>query len=517
LRMVGTNSNITERELGALIYLHSSQGVLISDADNHIVCVNPAFMRITGYTDEDVIGKNPSSLASGRQNPQFYQKMWQAIETTGYWEGEIVNKRKDGVLYTESLRISTVKDDEGKVDHYIALFVDISQQKKIEDQLLHSQKIETLGTLSGGIAHDFNNILSAILGYSELVAEKVSPENTISDDVQQIIGATVRAADLVEQILAFSRHTETEKQFLLPHVIIKEVLMMMRATLPTSIAIEEFIDSGCGTIFANPTNIHQVAVNLYTNARQAMIDDKGIIRIELRRLVVHSGEIPADQIAEPGDFVMLRISDDGCGIPKENLKKIFDPYYTTKEIGEGTGLGLSVVHGIVRACKGFCKVISSGEGTIFEVYFPAYNEELEQQEKALPDKVPVEHKGSEKKQGKILIVDDEPLLVHINMKRLENRGYQVEGVTDSRKAYEIFCEQPDSFALLITDQTMPGFTGIELVKKILQVRADLPVILCTGHSEMISESKALAMNITAFVRKPLYQDELLNAVQKVLG
>ncbi|MEN8198978.1 MAG: response regulator [Thermodesulfobacteriota bacterium] len=382
-----------------------------------------------------------------------------------------------------------------------------------EWQLMQTRKMEAIGRLAGGIAHDFNNILSAILGYGEFIIEEAPPGSDVAEFATEITKATDRAADLVQQILTFSHQSENKKEIIQPHIIVLEALNMMRSTLPTSISIEDHIDGECGTILANPTNIHQVVVNLCTNARQAMTNDKGNLCVELKRQFVGEEEIPINQDTSAGHFIMLRVSDNGCGVADGDLEKIFEPYFTTKEQGKGSGLGLSVVHGIAQDCQGFVKIASRiDDGTTVAVYFPAQKMvAIEPTKKSLPHQ---DHVASA--MTKIMLVDDEPLLIKVNMKRLEERGYQVEGFTDSRKALEWFRAHQDSIDLLITDQTMPGLTGADLTHAVQQIKPSLPIIMCTGHSETVPEEKALAMGIARYVLKPLHKNELLDAAQEVL-
>lgn len=390
---------------------------------------------------------------------------------------------------------------------------EITERRQLEKQLLQAQKIESLGTLAGGIAHDFNNILSAIVGYTEFIQDAVQPDSTIGKDAAEVLSASNRAVKLVKQILTFSQKTGEKKKLLHPHIVIKEALTMLRATLPTTITLEDNIDFEHGVILADPTNIHQIIVNLCTNARHAMDEDKGILRVALQRHQVSAEGIPPGEDVTPGFFVRISVSDTGCGMEQDTIDRIFEPYYTTKDISTGTGLGLAVVHGIVQSFHGFVEVASRlGKGTTFFVYLPLTEERaisavtLEQKDikEIIPDNT------------RILIVDDEPLLVKINKKRLEEVGYQVSAVTNSTEALEMFRSQSESFDLLVTDQTMPGLTGADLAKAVLEITPSLPIIMCTGHSDILPEEKAMSIGIRKYVFKPLQGDELLDAVQEVL-
>ncbi len=517
---IGINRDITKRKQAettrirlATAIEQASETVVITDLQGSIQYTNPAFEKLTGYTCEEALGQNPRILNSGTQDPAFYKKMWDQLLRGEIWHGRMINKKKDGSLFEEEVTISPVKDNAGKISNFVAVKRDVSKEAALEKQLQQSMKMEAIGTMAGGIAHDFNNILSAILGYSELIQQEVPQESSAGRDIAQVITSAKRAASLVKQILTFSRQTGSEKMFIHPHLIVHEALNMLRATLPATIHITERLDADCGTILAAPTIIHQIVINLCTNSMHAMPDQKGILTVELQGLELTAADTSRGDKVFPGDYIVLTVKDDGCGMDQPTVDRIFDPYFTTKELGRGTGLGLAVVHGAVEEYRGFIEVKSRvGEGSIFSVYFPKRTEPesnaaTEQQDRVEP--LP----GQER----ILVVDDEPLLVKINKKRLAGRGYQVSTFTDSTLALEAFRRSPDSFDLLITDQTMPGLTGIELAEAVLEIKPSLAIIMCTGHSDTVSAEKAHAVGIARFVIKPLTTSELLDAVEDVLA
>ena len=289
---------------------------------------------------------------------------------------------------------------------------------------------------------------------------------------------------------------------------------MLRATLPTSITIEAAVDPNCGCVFMNPTNLHQVIINLCTNASQSLPDRKGTICINLQRQEFSSRDLPPDQNISAGGFVVITVSDTGCGMDKTTENRIFEPYFTTKEKGTGTGLGLAVVHGIVEDCNGFIKIETTvGIGSSFHVYLPASESPAEE----LPSADEKDIFPSVSKNIRILVVDDDPLLVKISERSLTNNGYYVTSFTDSRKALEAFQNMPDNFDMIITDQTMPGLTGADLAKEVLKVKSSMPIIMCTGHSETVSEENALSLGVKKYVLKPIKGEELLNAVRELLG
>lgn len=506
------------------LFESTKDAIMVMDEKGFIDC-NRATLDIFGCSSrEQILGSHPADWSpptqtDGHSSREAAEEKNGIALKQGYCFFTWTHRRASGEDFPAEVLLSPMEIDGRQVIQ--GIIRDISDRRqaeeekvKLETQLQHAQKVEAIGTLASGIAHDFNNILSAILGFAEFIVESNPEESKTAEDARQIIGAANRASELVKQILSFSRHTEVSKEVIQPYYLVKEAMKMLRATLPTSISMEQYIDPDCGTIMANPSAIHQVVVNLCTNARQAMSDDKGVLRMEIKRKEVSAAEIPMNQNALPGCYLMLTVSDSGCGIGKEALNRIFEPYFTTKEKGEGTGLGLAVVHGIVQGCNGFIRVSSEVDrGTRVSVYFPTY--ETAADELVAKDISP--RKEKTKIQARIMLVDDEPLLVHINKRRLEEKGYQVKPFTSSRKALEAFRKQPDSFDLLITDQTMPKFTGEELAKAILEIRPSLPIILCTGHSDIVPKERAESMGITKYVLKPLHEDELLQSVEELLG
>ena len=518
LMVQGTDRDITDRriveqqrELLMSAVEQAAEAIVITDRDGNIQYVNPAFETLTGYSSKEARGNNPSILKSGKQTDQFYKGMWEVLLSGGVWSGRITNKKKSGELFDEEVSISPMKDEEGIITNFVAVKRDVSKEQALENQLRQAMKMEAIGTLTSGIAHDFNNIISAIIGYAEFIQQKAKPGSELFDGAKNILGSGQRAAELVRQLLTFSRKVEDEQIPLDLQVVIKDSLKMMRATLPSSVLVEmELADSA--TVVANPINIHQIIINLCTNAVHSMPDSTGTITITLEDIHrTAPGNLTGQDTAK--DYVLLRISDTGCGMNQATAQRIFEPYFTTKDVGKGTGLGLSVVHGIVENCGGFIEVDSQLElGTTFSIYFPASKEKATKTIILQPDTQSSRDSGNEH----VMVVDDEPLLVKINQRRLEEIGYKVSIFTDSKKALAAFQEQPANYDVLVTDQTMPGLTGMNLAKKVLELRPEIPIIMCTGHSETVSKETALEAGIKKFVAKPLQSDELLSAVAEVL-
>ncbi len=383
------------------------------------------------------------------------------------------------------------------------------EKQKLEAQLHQAQKMETIGTLAGGIAHDFNNILSIIFGYNEMAMEEKDPE-TRRHHLEELQKGAVRAKELVKQILAFSRKTEQEPQPLQVSLIVKEALKMLRASIPSTIEIKQDIAS-TGLVLADPTQIHQVVMNLCTNASHAMRETGGTLAVSLDEVKIGAEDYGYADLA-PGEYLKLEVSDTGCGMEPKIWEKIFEPYFTTKKLGEGTGMGLAVVHGIVKSHHGHITVYSEPEkGTSFHVYLPL----TEQPAIPLPDKTaPQELRGTGER---VLFVDDEEQIRGVVEAILSKNGYRVTTLPDGVQAWEAFQKEPDQFALVITDMTMPAMTGAELAQKILALRPQTPVILCTGQSELINGEKAMAMGCCDFLNKPVLTDALLGAVRKALN
>ncbi len=514
---IGIIRDISERKSAeeALIRLktaveHASECIVITDKDGAIQYANPAFERITGHTRQEAVGQNPRILKSGEQDEAFYRVLWDTITTGEVWTGHLINRKKDGTLYEEDASISPVIDNSGAVTNYVAVKRDVTREVRMETQLRQAQKMEAIGTLAGGIAHDFNNVLYPIVGYTEMSIDDVTQGSIVQRNLKEVLKAATRAQDLVRQILTFSRQSEQVRKPLKLQPIIKDALKLLRASLPSTIKIIQNIDTECGAVEADHVQIHQVLMNLCTNAFHAMREKGGELEVTLTEADIDSGDLASDLGLKPGPYLKLTVSDTGHGMDRDVAARIFDPYFTTKAPGAGTGMGLSVVHGIVKSHGGDIKVYSvEGEGSAFHVYLP----EIESTPLA-PEPIVTEpvQGGNEH----ILLVDDEEQIVGMVKQMLERLGYQVTARTSSLEALEAFRAKPPKYDLVITDQTMPNMTGAELAPKLLVIRPDIPIIICTGFSELITEDKAKALGIRAYVMKPVVMNEIAKTIRNVL-
>ncbi|OEU74360.1 MAG: hypothetical protein BA864_04950 [Desulfuromonadales bacterium C00003093] len=384
------------------------------------------------------------------------------------------------------------------------------EKEKLQSQLQQAQKMEAIGTLAGGIAHDFNNVLYAIIGYTELSMDAVPEGSKARGNLQEVLKAADRAKNMVQQILTFSRKTEKEKKPISVQSVLKETVNLIRTSLPSTIEIRQDIDADCGPVMADPTQIHEIIMNLGTNAYHAMREKGGILWITLRQEEIGSDDLKYDLDLHSGSYLKLIVEDTGHGIDSNIMEKIFDPYFTTKGVGEGTGMGLSVVHGIVREHGGDIRVYSEpGKGAAFHVYLPLIESGTVEREIISAEPVPT---GTER----ILFVDDEEQIVQMAQQILESLGYHVTPRTSSVEALEAFRAKPYEFDLVITDMTMPNMTGAELAHKLLEIRPDIPILLCTGFSELIDENKAKAIGIREYVMKPIVKDKIAGTIRKAL-
>ncbi len=496
-QMMDTVSQVTQ---------YSTEVIVQIGLNKKIFFANPAFEKITGIKVEDAIGTAPS-LENNARIPS--QTIWKELEAGNAWSGHLEFKAKVlKNIITLDVMIIPVRDGHGRIQGYLEIGRDVTDELRFEKRMNQAQKLEAIGTLAGGIAHDFNNILSIIFGYAELSLLATGIDPNIEKNIRKIILASERARELVTQILSFSRQGEVELVSVKLGTIIKETLKLLRASTPSFITIDSSIVS-TSCVFAEPTQIHRVVMNLFTNAVHAIGENPGTITLTLLDFMVDREFTKTHPGIQEGKHLLLRITDTGCGMSLETIEHIFDPFFTTKPKKKGTGLGLSVVHGIVKKMNGIITVYSHpGEGTIFNVVLPAIKDDAPGFTEITPS---IKH-GTER----IALIDDEINIAAAIQSILINLGYRVTAFTDSLQALSAIQSSPDEFDLIITDYTMPGLTGLDVVKKLRSAGILIPVILTSGFLGKNIEESAKEAGISQLLYKPANTYQLANSIRKAL-
>ena len=496
----------TERSRLGSVIEQSSDSVVITDLKGNIEYVNPAFESNTGYSRTEVFGKNLQILKSNEHDDEYYKNLLETVTSGQFWAGNMTNKTKGGDLIEEFVKIFPILSSDGEIKNFASVSHDMTEQNKMENQLKQAQKMEAIGTLTGGIAHDFNNVLSPIFAYSQLLERKLQTEDeNILQFIDNIRKAAFRASDLVIQILNISRKFESKKEVVVTIPIINETLKLLRSALPSTISINSSIEAENSCVLCDPTQIHQVLMNLAVNAGHAMQGKNGTLEMNVSNFTEYKGDLHIDK----GNYLLITVRDTGVGMSQETKERIFEPFFTTKKIGEGTGLGLSVTYRIIESLGGYIYVYSElNMGTKFHVYLPVAEGKAVEDSKT-PEQFPT---GTET----ILLVDDEKLNVFSYTTLLEDQGYTVEGFTESLKAYEAFISNPEKYNLILTDYTMPDLTGLKLADKIREQNFKIPVVLITGLSEAISDDDLEQVQIKKILSKPIDLYDLAVAVRNAL-
>jgi two-component system, cell cycle sensor histidine kinase and response regulator CckA len=482
---------------------------VITDEKGGIQYVNPAFERITGYTQDEAVGKNPRILKSGVQDGDFYRSMWDTLTRGGVWRGRIVNRRKDGALYTEEATISPVCDSAGKITNFIAVKRDITEAIKLENQLRQAQKVDSIGRLAGGVAHDLNNLLSPILGYSEMLLDDLGANDARRAYAGEVLRAGYRSRDLVKQLLAFSRKQTLEYRPMDLNQILSDFEKLLYRTIPEDVRIHLALSSGIGTVMADIGQIEQVIMNLVVNAADAMANG-GTLTIETEMAVLDDRYAAGHPGVTPGTFVLLAISDTGCGMDEETRNNIFEPFFSTK--GEqGTGLGLATVYGIVKQHDGNIWVYSEpGKGTTFKVYLPVAGKAAA--DERFEAKNVMEIKGSET----VLLVEDNAQVRHLAHAILKQKGYHVLVEKDGADALAALAAHEGPVDLLLSDVVMPGMNGRELYDNVVERHPGMKVLYMSGYSTNVVAHRGVLDEGVQFIQKPFTVQGLALKVREVL-
>ena len=518
----GSITDITERRHAAAalarseenyrtLFEQATDAIFLCGADGRLVDVNRNVMQLTGYSREELLQKNAFDLIT-REDHDFLRHCLQEILQQGTRFSLYRFCRKDGSVFPGETNTKLLPD--GRL---LAMVRDITdrktaeeQMKRLENELRQAQKLQAIGTLAGGIAHDFNNILAAILGNAQLLKMQLEPAHAGQRNVSQILVASHRAKDLVQQILMFSRQREQLRQVLQLEPLLKESVKLIGVSLPAAVQLELAVAAGLPAVLADPTQIHQVVVNLCTNALHALRADGGTLQLSLSAVSLPEENTDSKPNLPPGRYVCLTVADTGHGMDAATLERIYEPFFTTKPVGEGTGLGLAVVHGIVQSNDGSITVSSHpGKGTTFKLYFPAQNAQAE--------KMPRPYAELKTGRGQhILFVDDEVPIAEVAGIMLAKLGYRVTVYTDSRQAMQHLQTNHADLALLMTDLSMPGLSGVDLIREAGRVKPDMPAILLTGYGKAIDTKAAGELHISEVMHKPFTMESLSAAIEGAL-
>ena len=514
--VLGVFEDISERKRAeATLRLQSSalqaaaNAIVITDKKGVIQWVNVAFATLTGYSVEEAVGKTPSVLRSGKHDRAFYKSLWETVIAGKVWHGEIINRRKNGSLYTEEMTITPVKGSEGGITHFIAVKQDITHRKQIEEKLMQTERMESIGRLASGVAHDLNNILTPIVLSAEMLhaAEDLATRECLVTSIEE---CAQRGASVVNQVLTFARGSKGERTRLQIPPLIKDMEKIVKETFPKNLTITSDIPSDLWPIKGDATQIHQVLLNLCINARDAM-PEGGAIRFTAENAQIDENFAAMVPDAKAGDYAMLALTDTGTGIPQEIIPKIFDPFFTTKEVGKGTGLGLSTVMGIVRSHGGFVTVESAeGYGTTFKLFLPLATDDAAQPGKVQSKNMP-QGKGAT-----ILVVDDESSIATSLSLVLGKNGYKVLTAADGTSALALFREHADKIKLVLTDVMMPEMDGVELVRVLKEINPQVKIIASTGHASEIHQAELQALGVTQTLHKPYDARKLLETLHETL-
>jgi PAS domain S-box-containing protein len=498
------------RELLITIVGQAAESVVVTDPEGTIVYVNSAFERITGYSRTEAVGQTTFFLQSVQHSQPFEQELWSTIHSGQVWHGRLVNKKKDRTLFTEDATITPVRDARGNIVNFVSIRRDVTRELELEEQYRQAQKMEAVGLLAGGIAHDFNNMLTAINGYAGLLQLQLSEDRQAQEMIQTILRAGQRSADLVRQLLIFSRRQIVEPKILSLNTVVHDLEKMMSRIIGEHIDIKTNLVQDLWPIKADPTQIEQIILNLAVNAQDAM-PEGGQLMIETANVILDENYVASHLAVRPGEYSALIVSDTGIGMSKAVQARIFEPFFTTKEMGRGTGLGLATVYGIVKQNGGSIWVYSEeGQGTTFKIYLPRILETIDfQNQSARTGELP---QGTET----ILVVEDEPAVRELTEQVLNRQGYRVLTAARGPEALSLAQEYPQQIQLLLTDIVMPGMSGKALAEKLAQRHPGLKVIFMSGYSDSMIAKHGILEQGCIFIQKPFSLRMLVHKVREVL-
>jgi PAS domain S-box-containing protein len=517
VRLYGSFHDLTERKRREVERdrLHQAveqagDAIIVTDPKGTIEYVNPAFERMTGFSREEAIGENPRIQKSGEQADEFYREMWETITGGGTWRGRIINRRKDGTPYTADASISPVRDASGEIVNFVAAHHDVTRELDLENQLLQAQKLESIGSLAGGIAHDFNNMLTVILGRLEMALVATPPGDPRRADLEEVWAAARRSAELVGQLLGFARKQIISPRALDLNAAVEARLGMLRPLIGEDVDLRWRPADQPGAVYIDPSQLDQILTNLLINARDAL-EGIGRITIEIGNAELDEAYC-ADHVGfRPGEYVVLAVSDTGCGMDEVTMSRIFEPFFTTKPLGQGTGLGLSTVYGIVKQNQGFINVYSEpGQGSTFRIYLPRHvGAGTAGAVTAPPQEPPI---GTER----VLLVEDEASILKLATRQLESLGYSVLPASDADEAIGIAAAYAGPIHLLLTDVVMPGMNGRDLYGRLLAGRPDLRCLFMSGYTAAGIAHRGVLEEGVHFLQKPFTVRELAAASREAL-
>ncbi len=491
----------------------ASEVVIITDIEGTMQYVNPAFERLSGYSRKEAIGENPRILKSGEHDPEYYKALWKTILSGKIWKSQVINKKKDGTLYTEEVEISPIRDEDGNITNFVSVNHDITRELELEGQIRQSQKMEAIGQLAGGVAHDFNNMLQVIAGYTEMTQDILGEDNPARKTLDHVAKASERATALVRQLLAFSRRETLQLKQIDLNDLTSGLLKMIRRIIGEHIDLSFHPGADLQILQADPGQVEQIILNLCVNARDAM-PDGGKLTIETENILLSKEYCQIHAEAQEGNYVAINVSDTGKGIPKEIKDRIFEPFFTTKAVGEGTGLGLSTVYAITKRHGGFINLYSEeGMGTVFKIYLPANSDQTSTIE-AEKQKQYKELKGTGET---ILLAEDDEQVRELAELILEQAGYNIITAIDGENAIEKFEKHVKAIDLVLLDVVMPKKSGRMVHDHIRINHPHLPIVFASGYSHDMLDTGHLPEEGYRLVRKPFDQSGLLTAIQEAMS